>query len=543
MFILSKKTQAAQGAIKKYREKLIELHSHFSEIFEFNLNSMNTLYWFSAKPQDQLHVFDNAIVIGKLDFDEKQTYKPIFHKGETLKSFENLDFDTLLNNIIIYFDDNFLDIIPSETTSVYYSEDSISDFQLLIAKTDKTLPSQVNVQILSSVGYFPGNMTLFDNVKKIPYLFKLKNNQLEKIDDFKPKKNDDKKLINTLVKTVPVTSNQSLAMSGGLDSRFVLGILMKSGVKPKLYSLEGNEKQIIKEVAKTYKLDLKINNREHIEHSLYTLMTDSRIYFRGGNYSKMISDYQSDGIIHYGFSLLPFNENSFASAWKKPSLKSKLYDDLINYALLPRVPTSGFEQFKKTKTRKQLFKVIKEEMKFGIESYNFKFKTKKEIATWFYHLSRGLTWTYAHLSDLSFFKYPVFILGDKKSSEYGFRSSAYSNFNKERLRKLNQNLFKDSAINYSDNRKFKSLPPILNDIYKIYVEYFKKLFSRFKGLRQVNSIGDENWFNNIHYKEAKNFKNYFKNSYKQVIESTETNFRVKRTAVTINDTLLFLEEN
>ncbi len=543
MFIISENKKSASKAINNYKESLEELHNNFSEIFEINLNKNRSIYWFSAKPQDQLHVFDNAIVIGKLDFNEKQTYKPVYHKGEKLKSFEDLNLDTLINTIVIFFDDNLLEVIPNETTSVYYSQKNISDFQLLIAKTEKLLPSQVNIQILSGVGYFPGNMTLFEEVKKIPYLFKLKNNQIEKINDFQPKKNNDKKLVERLVETVPDASKQSLAMSGGLDSRFVLGLLMKSGVKPKLYSLDGNEKQIIEEVAKTYELDLKINNHKHIEHTLYTLMTDARIYFRGGNYSKMISDYQTDGIIHYGFCLLPFNENSFASAWKKPSLKSKLYDDLINYALLPRVPSAGFEQFKESKTKAELFKVLKEEMKFGIESYNFNLKTKKEIATWFYHLSRGLTWTYAHLSDLSFFKYPVFLLGDKKACEYGFRSSAYSNFNKDRLRKINQKLFKDSVIDYSDNRSFKSLPPIVKDFSKIYNEFFKKLISRYKGIKNQKPGDSFDWFDNIDLIEANSFKTYFTKSLNDIVNDDKVRFNLKRGVITLNDTLLFLEKN
>jgi hypothetical protein len=542
MFIISENSKTAIKAIHSYKNILSDLHNNFSEIFEINLNKDKSIYWFSAKPQDQLHIFKNAVVVGKLRFDEKQIDQPIYHKNEILESFINLNLDPLLSTTIIYFDESNIEVIPNETTSIYYSKQSISDFQLLIAKTENLWPSPVNTQILAGVGYFPGNMTLFENIKKIPYLFKLKNDQLIKVDDFTPSKHNDKNLVNRLVDIVPGSVNQSLAMSGGLDSRFVLGILMKSGIKPKLFSLDGKEKPIVQKVANTYDLELQVDDQKHIKHHLYTLMTDARIYFRGGNYSKMISEYQAEGIIHYGFCLLPYNENSFASAWKKPSIKSNLYDDLINYALLPRVPTSGFTQFKTTLNKTNMFKVLKEEMKFGIDSYTFKLKTKKEIATWFYHLARGLTWTYAHLSDLSFFKYPVFLLGDKKACEIGFRSSAYSNFNKERLRKINQKLFTDSNIDYSDNRSFKSLPPVIKDISKIYNEFFKKLIARYKGIKNQKPDDSPGWFDNIKPTEAKSFNKYFSVSYKNIIDDEKINFSLKRAAVTINDTLIFLEK-
>lgn len=542
MFIISKNKKSAFKAINNYKESLSELHDNFSEIFKINISESKSIFWFSAKPQDQLYVFKNAIVLGKLNFNEKQCSKPIYHENEMLDSFIDLNLDTLLNTTIIYFDEKNIEVIPNETTSIYYSQKSISDFQLLIAKFEKLWPSQVNTQILAGVGYFPGNMTLFEEIKKIPYLFKLKNNKLENISQFRPTKHNDKKLLERLIEIVPNSNKQSLAMSGGLDSRFVLGVLMKSGIKPKLFSLDGNEKTIVQKVADCYDLDLTVDNQKHIQNDLYTLMTDARIYFRGGNYSKMISDYQAEGIIHYGFCLLPYNENSFASAWKKPSIKSNLYDDLINYALLPRVPTSGFSQFRSTLSKAKMFQVLKEEMKFGIDSYNFKLKTKKEIATWFYHLSRGLTWTYAHLSDLSFFKYPVFLLGDKKACEFGFRSSAYSNFNKERLRKINQKLFTDSNIDYSDNRSFKSLPPIIKDISKIYNEFLKKLIARYKGIKNQKPGDSLDWFDNLKTTEAKSFNKYFSVPYKNIIDDDKVKFNLKRAAVTINDTLIFLEK-
>jgi hypothetical protein len=58
---------------------------------------------------------------------------------------------------------------PFNVSNIFYGVDSISDMQLLIAQAEGHLPSPEGISVLSAVGYFPGNMTLFREIRKIPF--------------------------------------------------------------------------------------------------------------------------------------------------------------------------------------------------------------------------------------------------------------------------------------------------------------------------------------------------------------------------------------
>jgi hypothetical protein len=183
---------------------------------------------------------------------------------------------------------------------------------------------------------------------------------------------------------------------------------------------------------------------------------------------------------------------------------------------------------------------LADQLSFGKRYFNF--KTRKQWGTWFYHLHRGLTWTPAHLADLSFFTYPVFILSDKKTTEIGISSTAYQNFNKERLRLMIKKLFPKVRVDYSDRRKFESQPAILLPFSKIYNEFFRKFFSRFQQLKKDPSQDKTSWFDEVDTLQAASFRNYFKADLETILGSTTSRFNEKRIAVTLNHVLLFLEK-
>lgn len=535
MFILSK-NKNAYNTILSYKKAFEKSSFQFGDIYQYDLSTY-TLYWFSARPQDQLYVYKNGFIIGKRNFEDDYCQEPI-------QLHENLPVSTasILQNTIIRCDREQLIIEPNETTSIYYDENySVADYSILLAKLNNRLPSHLLVQILAAIGYFPGNLTLFEGVERVPYLYGIDLNKkaLTKLDDFKLRKSDDDKMLARLKGIVPQVKKQSLAMSGGLDSRFVLGVLLSQNIKPTLRSLKDKENPIVEKLNEKLNLKFITVEGEYENAYHYTLMTDGRIYFRGGNYSKLYDEVSPNEFLHTGLSILPMNENSFASAWKKPGSIKNIYNDLIHYALLPRMPKEGFKSFVKPITKHSSQAFLEDELAYGKNYSNF--KTRKQWALWFYHLNRGLTWTYAHVQDLSFYVYPIFILGDKKAAEWGITSSAYSNFNKERLRRINQKLFPDLPIDYSDNRDFNSKPFILDHYDRIYNEYFKKLVNRFKQLKTDHSTHNHNWFEDIDYTEAPSFNVYFKDSYKNIVNDRDEIMRVRRTAVTLNNVLLYLE--
>lgn len=538
MFIISK-NKNARNILQNYKEAFCDLSLKFGSIYEFTLINDFTLVWFSAKPQDQLYKYKNGFIIGKKKFEDSYSDQPKLIDSDLPECTHPL----LQNTIIKILKDEIL-VKPNEVTSIFYDDKfSVSDYSILLAKLDGKMPQNTLVQLLTAVGYFPGNLTLFKDIVKIPYLKGLQLNHrssIYSISDFVWKKADDDAMVQRLQEVVPHSIKQSLAMSGGLDSRFVLGVLLKENINPTLRSLEDKENEIVDELNKDLKLEYHKTKYPKETAYHYTLMTDARIYFRGGNYSSMFDRVHKDEIIHTGLSILPMNENSFASAWKKPGSIKTIYNDLITYALLPRMPRSGFTIFKDIIQKDGMQRFLEKELSFGKGYVNF--KTRKQWALWFYHLNRGLTWTFAHVLDLSFYIYPVFILGDKKAAELGITSSAYSNFNKERLRRINQKLFPNMNLDYSDGRSFKSKPFFNDHFTRIYNEYFKKLISRFKHLKVNSKRTKANWFDDLETKQAKKFESYYHKQYLEIIQDKNENLRVKRVAVTLNNLLLFLEK-
>lgn len=537
MFILSK-NKNAKLALELYKGELSNINVQFSPIEEFKLGKY-FLFWFAAKPQDQLSIYKDGFVVGKSSFEEK------FKLGSILKE-DSLVPDKLhplLQSTSVKMIDDDIVITPNGITSIFYSVNkSVSDHQLLIAKHENLKPDTKLVQLLGGIGYLPGNLTLFDGVIKIPYLFSLNLNHLKlnQIEEFQARPSDDTKMVERLIEVIPEVSNVSLSISRGMDSRLVLGLLLKKGIPPKLRTMKGNELGIVQELSEKLKLNLEVTKFDAIDAYTYTLMTDSRIYFRGGNYSQMINQSEPNELIYNGLSILPMNENSFASAWKKPGKLSTIYEDLIDYGLIQRVPIKGFSKFKEPFGRSEMKSFLIKQLSFGKEYFNF--KTRKQWGIWFYHLHRGLTWTPVHLADLSFFIYPVFILSDKKASEIGISSTAYENFNKERLRKINQKLFHDVQIDYSDERKFNSQSSLIIPLSKLYNEFFKKFFKRLKQLKQFPSQNNKDWFQNLDLEESSQFKEYYRDDLQSLINDESATFNEKRIAITLNYTLLFLDK-
>jgi len=537
MFILSKE-ESSLDSLQTFRSELRGIGTSFSPIEEFKIGAY-FLYWFSAKPQDQLTVYRNGFIVGKSNFEEKFKLGSRNDKEEVLP--ETLH--PLLQSTKIVIENNEVKIIPNGITSIYYSESqNISDHQLLIAKHEQIRPDSNLVQLLGGIGYLPGNLTLFHCIRKIPYLFSLNLNnlQLNQEEEFRPEPSDDDKMVERLIKVIPENRNVNISMSGGMDSRFVLGLLLKKGIEPKLITMKGDELEIVKELSEKLNLELEITKSALIDDYMYTLMTDARIYFRGGNYSQMLNTYKPDELIYNGISILPINENSFASAWKKPGKLSMIYEDLIDYALIQRVPLDGFTKFKNPFTKSQMKSFLTKELSFGKDYYNS--KTRKQWGTWFYHLHRGLTWSPAHLADLSFFIYPVFSLSDKKATEIGISSTAYQNFNKERLRRMNQRLFETVRVDYANDRKFESGSRLIIPLSKYYNEYFKKFFKRFKQLKKYLSQTNTDWFSEVSKLEATNFKHYFTEGFDELLNDNQASFNEKRIAVTLNHVLLFLNK-
>lgn len=495
------------------------------------------LGWARSKAHENLHVFNNGILIGKLNFSEKPDHSPIYHLEELPIEFHPLS--TGVKIISKPGNQNLL-IEPLNITNIFYSKKSVSDMQLLIAKAEGLLPSSEGVGVLSTVGYLPGNVTLFNEIKKIPFLchYNFQTHQLTNSPKIPYQHADDLMMIERLKEIVPVHSCQYLGISAGYDSRFVLGILLHSGVKPHLIHLNCDERKLIEEITQQLKLDCSIvDDFEQLSPEIYTLITDSQIYFRGGNYSNVRKSIERESLYHTGLFADSIIKNAFKTATKIPGPTDAIYDKLIDHALLSSCSydVAGLREFN---TRQMIKENLLKELAFGNDYCSF--RTKKEWANWFYFLHRGVRWTPATTADLSYFTQPVFLLSDLEALSFGISSSAWVNFKKDRIRSINTKLLPEITVPYSDGGPYYINNGFLNSWEKIKYEYLERFLTYIKDRHEYTEARkNTNPFRNVDF-DSTCFSRFFTCSSRELLHGSMYTYSVKRAAVTVGYTLQFL---
>ena len=492
------------------------------------------LFWMRSKPSDNLHIYGDRIVIGKADFQEPSSERPIWHNPDEVAP----RLHPLLNATTIKLGPNGIRVTPNQHAEVFWSKRSVSDLQLLIAKAEQFRPSRLGTLVLGTVGYFPGDLTLFSEVKKLPFLETLDfpAGTTQRHGSFEPKAPNDEAMVERLIEIVPLSSKPSIALSAGLDSRFVLGCLITKGLKPSARTRKDHETDLVEEVCRRLGLPLVPARHDLVEGYKYTLMSDARIYHRGGNYSQMFHDV-TDEVLHNGLFADSIIENTFRTAWKKPGRITTIYSDLIRYALLSNCPVN-VTGVVGAPSRQELHEELRAQLRGG-ETYA-EFRSRKQWASWFYYFHRGLNWTPATMADASYFAYPVYLLGDRVATEYGLTSSPWSNFYKERLRVLNRQLLPEVPVDYSEGRPWKSRPPVINGIHKLWYEYAERLVARRRGIRQMQGIG-QNPLAEPTADSHSDLTNYFTRPLDELVTDETVTRNVKRAGVTVNNVLNFLD--
>ncbi len=539
MFLLTTTTDNGKVAMEKLRSSLHEFNP--GPVHQFSENEFQ-LNWFSVKPADNLHVYKNGYVVGKIAFEEACSPDPMVHQ-ENMPDRTN----TLLINVQIERDGKGWKIKPNQSTCIFYSKNSISDMQLLIADNCQYTPDMMHFAILASVGYFPGNLTLFEEIQKIPFLHALllPGFELKREEEYRKNLPNDGKMIERLVDVLPKVQKTYLGLSGGMDSRFVLGVLLKAGITPELITQKGDEIDIAAKVASKLNLKHSLALSPPLAPQMYTIMTDGLIYYKGGTYSRLRDAIDKDSVFHFGLSAGAIIENTMKTAWKRPGNKSNIYDDLIFYGLLNYAPNQ-FNGLAKRYSKQDVLAYLKKNLAFGKEYTDF--KGGKQWSSWFYHLHRALRWCGDHTADLSFYTYPVLILRDLEAVSYGIPTSAYENFYKDRLRKMNQKLMPNLDIAYSQNRPVKMLPLVVRDFNKIYYEFFKRFLARFQAKKKVSltkSAGGEKlkFYNEVDLEDTvnPNFKNYIRKNLKELVLDETVSKNEKRAAVTLHHVLNYIQ--
>jgi len=535
MFLITQNAQQCKSALLKLKEQLNDIPSgpiHIHTLGKYQIG------WFGAKPSDNIHIYEKGIVIGKIDFAEKTVMEPIYHNVPLPSSLH-----TLLLSVVIRQKNGSVLVEPNGSTNVYVGDSCVSDMQLLIADVLGAKPRALGIATLGSVGFFPGNMTLFDEIQKIPliYAYNLDTGQNISIGAFEIQKNDDIAMIERLTEIVPRGITQYIALSGGYDSRFVLGCLVRAGIEPQIVHISDKEDEIVAKIAEELRIPIEICPRaEMLPDYLYTIMTDAQIYFRGGNSSQIRKIISPESLYHSGNFVEASIKAPWDSAWKIPGPKKSLRLRLVKYGLLSTTP-DNLQGLRNYSSKEQLTRALVHKLEFE-ESY-CDFRTQKALTNWFYHMNRGIRWSPATMADLSYYSYSVYLLADLTALSTAISSSAWSNLRKERARALNHKLLPSVYAPYFDGYPAKEQNPLLSQFDKIKYEYIDRFFTR---MRKVKEFSDKASSIRSLFKDevsidcCDEFSDYFTEPYLKIING-HYSYAQKRAATTLCHVLNYLD--
>jgi hypothetical protein len=535
VFLLTPDRPRCQGALSKLRTALPDADCGPIALLPVG---ESWLGWFRARRADNLHVFSDAFIVGKLSPGEPATGQPVSHPSPAPASVHPLVSATRIETV-----GGTLRIVPQNSTNVFYDRDSASDMQLLVADAKGYAPAPSGVAILGTVGHLPGNLTLFGEISRIPpfHALDVAAGQLRRVGRFERRTPDDEALIDRLVSTIPASVSSVLACSGGCDSRFVLAILRKAGVRPGLVRLSDDEDAAVARLAEALGLSLTIVREPAPDRPplTYTIMTDAQIYFRGGHYGRIRDAVPADVAYYTGLYANSILKNAMRATWKVPRMERNMTTRLVEHGLLAnmRPREAGLRAFGDKAT---LMRFLRDHIASAPQEGPF--ERRKEQAAWFAFSQKATRWNPAHLGDLSLFAEPVQPLSDLAALELAIGTSAWSNFGNDRVRRLNERLLPGVNVEYASGQRRVPRGWPLGAIDKLAYEYGSRAFAYFRGRRPVRSTASRHVPPEMAtHPENAAFRGYFDRSFAEIAAGGGYSASLRRAAVTVNSALHYLE--
>jgi hypothetical protein len=395
--------------------------------------------------------------------------------------------------------------------------------------------------VLATVGYLPGTLTLFDGVRKLDLFqtYDLGRRRAVENGHFQPAEPDDRAMVERLTSLVPQVRRTALGITGGVDSRFVLGVLILAGLRPRLLHLVTRDEpsQIIDSLGRALGLDtIQTPGGSKLPSYLYTVLTDGQIYIEGGGFSRLRNFLTPDSLFHSGLFSGSLLEDSFKTAWKVPCERRRMPRNLIRYGLLNLVPPE-IPQLRGARTRAEIEDLIASDYQPWMPL--LRDWPRKVAANWMYFHSRGVRWSYATTLDLQFFCHVVFLLSDLEALKLGIASPVVANFQKARARRLNRELLPGVDVPYSDGLPVDPPSGVRLWLEGLYYEFFHRLKVHLADQKMARGPSGSHWRTEVEGTSA-DLSEYLSAPLDRVLEDPSCPRSVKRAAVTLTHVLEFL---
>ena len=504
------------------------------QVHEVDLGT-HRLLWTRAQVRDNLHVHPDGVLIGRRSVDEPLSDAPLHHDeplgANVPAAFTGVRIRTRPDVVVE----------PLGVTGVFVHGADASDRQLVLAAAAGLRPSPEGVAVLAAVGYFPGTLTLFDGIERIPFLHRWNastrsSTPSRRIELPRP---DDRAMVERLVEIVPRGGSHALGLSGGLDSRFVLGILRRAGAEVRIVRFTDGETEIVEQVAQQLGLEVQgigdYSDRDG-QRSPYqfTLMSDAQVWHGVAQHSRLRQHLAPLDLFHSGQFSGSIIKSAFKTAWKKPDPRTPFWDRLLLEGFLPNAPERQ-PALRGSASKTELLELLRGAVEH--QRHYVEFRTRKQWANWIYYLNRGVRWAQGFHDDVTFSTNLVFLLSDVDAQLYGIASSAWANFNSDRLAALNAQLLPEVTVGYSSGR-VSSPPGLRGAVHKLEYEYLTRLRTSRTARAGLASIANT-YDDALPDEEPPGFDALFDRPMREVAEAGR--FGLRRVNVTVANVLTFLD--
>ena len=535
MFLMASDADACRRTLERLRSSLAPIGPGPTIVERAGPHALG---WFRCRMSDNLHAFRDGFIVGKLVPGEAASDAPIRHV-ESMPS----DGHPLARSVAIHVGSGRARLVPRHCAGAFFDGDAVSDSQLLLADLNGRSPAAESVAVLASVGYFPGDLTLFREIRRVPFLHGLTPGERPSRESMVPARGwDDAEMIARLLEVIPRGPCADLAISGGCDSRFVLGLLLRAGVATELIRLSDAEDDVARRLAAELSLPISIVGPEgsNLPGALYALVTDGQIYSGGGHYSRLRGRVREGSLVYLGLFADSILKNAFRAAWKNPLARGDFEERLIRESLLSRMREreAGLRELSR---RDALVSILRSELAGTWE--HGELSGPKQRANWFYYVHRGLRWTAAHTADLDVFAEVVIPLSDLGATASGLRSTAWSNFANARVRTLNRKLLPSVATGYASGQTARVSRGPAAALGKLYYEFGSRGLARLRQGRALRRPAGpvEPQSGLSAPEEAPRFSRYFDRSLAALLSDRSCSSPVRRAAITVNEVLRYLE--
>jgi hypothetical protein len=381
-----------------------------------------------------------------------------------------------------------LRITPIGVRNVYRDGLDISDSSLLLAAVGRRAVSPVHLGILASSTYLPGRLTLFPEIRRIQFHHQLTltgDSWTESLLPWPEPASSDHDLVERITQALAADHPATVAVTGGYDSRFVLGVLRRAGRALTLVHKSGpeDEDDLVREIARAAGLPLTLvpeQGPEILEPLRHTAATDAGVYLIGNTLVSLEDAAPRGQEIHFGH--ICSVKNGYISAYNRTPPRADMVASTIDNVLLRGRGTLTAIDVDPAEARAVLEAELRDQLDL------LPLRSNKAKGTLLYFLNRGLRWSDAHHGGLSLFNPTISPMSELSSSIWSFGTSMWDNLANDRVRRINHDHGFDLGLPYGDGGRATPYPALVRPVRKVRYEYLDRFLHHRSQARSGEAI-------------------------------------------------------